>query len=199
MERIGILGGTFDPPHLGHLVIAEEARWQLGLEEVLFVPAGQPWLKSRREISDPKHRLEMLRLALAFNPHFRVSDIEIQRSGLSYTVDTLRALKEKRGEGAEFYFILGWDALASVPMWKEPEEIIRLCFLVAVGRPGSRKPKLSELAQAVPGIEERVIFLQTPQIGISSTEIRRRASQGLSLRYLVPEAVEKYIREHKLY
>lgn len=199
MEKIGILGGTFDPIHMGHLIVAEEARWQLHLNEVLFVPARLPWMKSRLEISAPEHRLQMLRLALSANPAFRISELELQREGISYTVDTLRALRKERGEGSESYFILGWDALANFWQWKEPSEIIRLCRLVAVGRPGSQKPSRTPLAQAVPGIEGRVIVLETPQIGISSTELRRRAARGLSLRYLVPEAVEKYIREQKLY
>jgi len=197
--NIGVLGGTFDPVHLGHLIIAEEAREQLKLDKVLFVPSGRPWLKEERIITPAEHRVSMLRLALASNPRFQISMVDVEREGPSYTVDTLADLKRQFGDSASFYFILGWDALRDLHLWKDPARIIQQCRLVAVGRPGSAKPRLSALEAVLPGISKRVLLIQKPLIGISSSEIRQRVAQGLSIKYLVPEAVETYIREKGLY
>jgi len=197
--NIGVLGGTFDPVHLGHLIIAEEVAVQLKLEKVLFVPSGHPWLKEERVITPAEHRVGMLQLALALNPRFEISLVDVERDGPSYTVDTLADLRREYGESALFFFILGWDSLKDLPLWKEPDRIMGQCRLVAVGRPGSAKPKLSALEKALPGISQRVILLQKPLIGISSSEIRQRVAQGLSIKYLVPEAVDGYIKEKGLY
>lgn len=197
--NIGVLGGTFDPVHLGHLIIAEEVREQLRLDRVLFVPSGHPWLKEERIISTAEHRVSMLRLALASNPRFQISMVDIERRGPSYTVDTLTDLKRQFVDSASFFFILGWDSLAQLPQWRDVPRLLQLCRLVAVGRPGSAKPRLSVLEAVLPGVSKNVLLLPKPLIGISSSEIRQRVVQGLSIKYLVPEAVETYIREKGLY
>jgi nicotinate-nucleotide adenylyltransferase len=195
--NVCILGGTFDPIHTGHLVIAEEARIKLGLSEVLFVPAGQPWLKLDRNITAAAHRVEMVRRAIAGNPHFKLCTLEIERPSPSYTVDTLTILQKQLGSGASLFFILGRDTLAELPLWKEPQKVIRLCRLVVPPRLGSRD--LKHLNAAIPGLLDKVIQLDMPVIGISSSEIRQRIAQGLSIRYLVPHGVERYITEQRIY
>lgn len=196
---IGVFGGTFDPIHLGHLAAAEDVRVKLGLDEVIFVPAGQPWLKVDRLISPALHRLEMVSLAIADNPHFKVSTIEIDRSGPSYTVDTMAALRHQLGAKANLYFLLGGDALVELPQWREPSRLVQICQLVAFGRPGASLLSLRLLEEAIPGISQHIIFVEVSQIDISATQIRHRVAQGASLRQLVPEAVERYIREQGLY
>ena len=195
--NIGILGGTFDPIHIGHLVVAEEARMKLGLSEVLFVPAGQPWLKQGRDITPAVHRVEMVRRAIADNPYFKLSTLEVERPGPSYTVDTLTLLHKQAGSAASLFFILGRDTFAELPLWKEPTKVIQLCRLVVPPRLGSRD--LKHLNATIPGLLDRVIQLDMPVIGISSSDIRQRIAQGLPIRYLVPAEVEKYIAEHKIY
>ena len=195
--NIGILGGTFDPIHIGHLVVAEEARIKLGFSEVLFVPAGQPWLKLDRNITPAAHRVEMVRRAIADNPHFKLSTLEVERPGPSYTVDTLTILRKQLGREARLFFILGRDTLAELPLWKEPEKVVQLCRLVVPPRLGSRD--LKHLETALPGLMGKVIQLDMPVIGISSSGIRQRIAQGLAIRYLVPAEVEKYITEHRIY
>jgi len=195
--NIGVLGGTFDPIHIGHLVVAEEARIKFGLREVLFVPAGQPWLKLGRNITLAVHRVEMVRRAIADNPHFKLCTLEVERPGPSYTVDTLTILRKQLGSEASFFFILGRDTLAELPLWKEPEKLVQLCRLVVAPRLGSKD--LKHLETAIPGLLDKVIQLDMPVIGISSSGIRQRIAQGLPIRYLVPVEVEKYITEHKIY
>ncbi|MBM4461978.1 MAG: nicotinate-nucleotide adenylyltransferase [Chloroflexi bacterium] len=195
----GVFGGTFDPIHRGHLVVAEEIRDELGLTEVFFVPTGQPWLKSHRAISPAQQRLEMVRLATRANPHFKVSTIEIDRSGPSYTVDTMKMLRQQAGDEAELWFFLGSDVLAELPKWREPQRLIQLCRLAAFARPGFPLPRLEGLEVAIPGLSQRVTFVEVSQIDISGTDIRRRLAQGASIHNLVTEAVEKYIQEHGLY
>jgi nicotinate-nucleotide adenylyltransferase len=197
--KLGVLGGTFDPIHLGHLVIAEEVRQKVGLSEVLFVPAGQPWLKGARDISAAEHRLEMVLLATASNPDFSVSTIELERDGPSYSIDTVIDLKAGLGAGVRLYLIVGFDALAELPLWKNPKRLVELCQIIGVGRPGHAGFDLRSLESAIPGVSERIVMVDVSQIAISGTEIRRRVSRGLSVRDLVPEAVERYIAEHKLY
>lgn len=195
--NIGILGGTFDPIHIGHLVVAEEARTKLGLSEVLFVPAGQPWLKQARDITPAAHRVEMVRRAIADNPYFKLSTLEVDHPGPSYTVDTLTLLQDQLSSQSSLFFILGRDTLAELPLWKEPRKVIQLCRLVVPPRLGSRD--LRHLEEAIPGLLDKVIQLDMPVIGISSSEIRHRIAQGLPIRYLVPSVVEKYIAEHRIY
>lgn len=197
--NIGVLGGTFDPVHNGHLIVAEEARNRLNLAEVIFVPAGQPWLKAEKPISPAEHRLQMLRLALANQPHFTLSTIEIERDGPSYAVDTIAELRAKLGNGDELFFILGWDGLASLPQWREPSRLIKLCYLVAVSRLGSPRPNFKALEASIPGLSRRVKLLEKLEIDISASAIRERVARGLSIRHLVPEPVNRYIKEHRLY
>jgi nicotinate-nucleotide adenylyltransferase len=197
--NIGVLGGTFDPVHLVHLIIAEEVRERFKLDKVLFVPSGHPWLKDERVITPAQHRVAMLRQALASNPYFQISMVDVEREGPSYTVDTLADLRRQFGDSASFYFILGWDALRDLHLWKDPARIIQQCRLVAVGRPGSAKPRLSALETTLPGISKNVILLPKPLIGISSSDIRQRVAKGLSIKYLVPETVEMYIQDKGLY
>lgn len=195
--NIGVLGGTFDPIHIGHLIVAEEARTRLGLERVLFVPAGNPWLKQNNSISPASHRVEMVRRGIAGNPGFELSALEVERSGPSYTVDTMRALRQQLGAEVGLFFILGLDTLAELPLWKEPGELGRLCTLVVAPRSGERG--LQDLEASIEGLSGRVVQLDMPLIGVSSSEIRQRVAQGGSIRYLVPGAVEDYIAHQGLY
>ena len=195
--NIGVLGGTFDPIHIGHLIVAEEARVRLGFNEVLFVPAGQPWLKLDHNITPAVHRVEMVRRAIAANPHFKLCTLEAEHSGPSYTVDTMTMLQKQLGSEAELFFLLGRDTLAGLSLWKEPEKLVQLCRLVVAPRLGSKD--LKQLETSISGLLDKVIQLDMPVIGISSSEIRQRIAQGLSIRYLVPAEVEKYITEQKIY
>ncbi len=197
--KIGVLGGTFDPIHNGHIIVAEETGARLDLAEVLFVPAGQPWLKEDSSILAAEHRVQMIRLAIAEQPYFKLSTMEIERAGFSYTVDTITELQAQLGTGDEFFFILGWDNLAQLPLWKEPSRLIKVCRLVAVPRPGYSLPDLNSLEAAIPGLSQRLILLEKPEVDIDATEIRNRVAQGLSIGHLVPEPVAEYIAQHKLY
>ena len=170
---------------------------KLGLSEILFVPAGQPWLKQDRDITPAAHRVEMVRRAIADNPHFRLCTLEVERPGPSYTVNTLTLLQKQLGSQASLFFILGRDTLAELPLWKEPQRVIQLCRLVVPPRLGSRD--LKHLETAIPGLLDKVIQLDMPVIGISSSGIRQRIAQGLPIRYLVPREVEEYIKRKELY
>ena len=197
--NIGVMGGTFDPIHLGHLAIAVEARTRMNLAEILFVPAGQPWLKTDRIISAVEHRVEMVRLAIADNPYFKLSTVDIERAGPSYAVDTIADLQGKVGAEDELFLILGWDSLAELPQWHEPSRLITMCRLIAVPRPGYRRPKLKSLEAGIPGISQLVMLLEKPEIDISASNIRGRVAKGLSVHHLVPKPVNSYIKEHRLY
>ncbi len=197
--NIGVLGGTFDPVHIGHLILAEEVRARLNLTEILFVPAGQPWLNKTSPISAAEHRVEMVRLAIADKPYFKLSTMEIERAGPTYTVDTMAELKAQLGAGDELFFILGWDNLAELPQWWQPSRLITMCRLVAVPRPDYPLPDLKALEASIPGLSQRVALMDKPEIDISASAIRNRVAQGLSIHHLVPEVVEGYIKEHKLY
>jgi len=197
--NVGVLGGTFDPIHNGHIIVAEEVRVQLNLGATIFVPAGQPWLKIDISISPAKHRVQMVRLALADKPYFILSTMEIERAGPSFTVETIAEMKSQLGDGDELFFILGWDSLAELPQWKEPSRLVEMCHLVAVPRPGYPSPNLKSLEAALPGTSKRVMLIDRPEIDISASAIRERVARGLSVRHLVPEPVNRYIKEHKLY
>ena len=199
--NIGVLGGTFDPIHIGHLKVAEEAIARLDLPRILFMPAGQPWLKlnNANAISPVPHRLEMVRLAISSNPRFKLSTLEIERSGPTYTVDTIAQLQSQIGAGDEIFFILGWDNLMQLPQWHQPQRLVEMCRLVAVPRVDFPLPDLPALEKELPGIKERVILFDKPRIDINASEIRRRAAQGKSISDFVPKAVESYIKEHSLY
>ena len=193
--RVGILGGTFDPVHVAHLILAECAREQLSLDEVLFVPAGEPWRKGDREITPAEHRLEMLKLAIAGNDGFGISDVELRRSGPTYTADTLEALAGERLDD-EFWFIIGADALADLPNWHEPARIVSHARLAVAPRDVQ---DVNVAALNLPGIASRSDQFDAPRLEISSSDIRVRAAAGASIRYLVPDAVARYISEHGLY
>jgi nicotinate-nucleotide adenylyltransferase len=190
--KIGVYGGTFDPPHVGHLILAEAAREQLKLGKVLFIPAGDPWRKADRKVSIAQHRLAMTRLAVEGNASFQVETFEVEREGPSYTVETLEQLREHLGAEAELYLILGEDALADVPHWRQPERLVELATLAVANRRGVTMPEL-------PFDRNRIVPVVMPGIDVSSTELRERASAGLSLRYRVPEPVASYIADHGLY
>jgi nicotinate-nucleotide adenylyltransferase len=197
--KIGILGGTFDPVHNGHLSIAEEARSYLNLTEVIFLPAGQPWAKSNRSISPARDRVEMVRLAIEGRPYFKLSRIEVEHEGPSYSVDTIAVLKAQSDKTSDLYFIIGWDSLAQLPLWKEPLKLIEQCFLVSAPRPGFARPDMKALEAKIPGLSKRVILMNKPRLDISATDIRNRVAQGISITDMVPEMVEKYIKQHKLF
>ncbi|MCY4579373.1 MAG: nicotinate-nucleotide adenylyltransferase [Chloroflexi bacterium] len=195
--RIGVFGGTFDPIHMGHLIVAEDALAALELDKVLFIPAGQPWFKSYRQITEAHHRLAMVRLAVADNPCFDVSAVEIERSGPSYTVDTLAELRDQH-EDADLVVILGVDALREIDRWHQPRRLFELASVVGMARPGAALDP-SVLNAAIPGASGRMRLVDSTIIDISGTEIRRRVSEGKSVRYRVPAAVERYIEENGLY
>lgn len=197
--NIGILGGTFDPIQLAHLAVAEEVRARQDLAEIIFVPTGQPWLKASSPIAVAEHRVQMVCLAIADKPYFKLSTVEIDRAGPSYSVDTVAELQEQLGAGDELFFILGYDSLAELPLWHEPSQLIQMCRLVAVPRQGYSVPDLKKLEAKIPGLSQRVILMDKPEIDISATEIRNRVARGLSVSHLVPEPVERYIKKHRLY
>jgi nicotinate-nucleotide adenylyltransferase len=202
-RRIGLMGGTFDPIHYGHLVIAEEVRVTLDLAEMLFIPTGQPPHKPGRVITPAEQRLAMLELAIASNPHFTISLIEMERPGLSYLVDTLRLLRTKMDTDVELSFVIGWDSLEELHTWHDPQGILaQLDALVAVGRPGyvdEGEYNNTQLEIRLPGISQRLHVVQAPQFSVSSTDLRQRVAQGKPIKYQVPEAVEQYIFTHSLY
>jgi len=197
--NIGVMGGTFDPIHNGHLAMAQETRISLNLGRIVFVPAGQPWMKSARPLTPAVHRLEMVRLAIAPYPYFRLSRIEIDRAGPTYTIDTITELRAQLAVGDELYFILGWDSLAQLPQWRDVSRLIQLCRLVAIPRPGYSLPDLKLLESNIPGLSQRLVLMDKPVIDISATDIRDRVAQGLPISHLVPAPVEEYIKQHRLY
>ncbi len=196
-QRLGVLGGTFDPPHYGHLVLAETARVQLQLDCVLFAPAGQPPLKPANPVAPVEHRLAMLEAAIAGNPHFEISTVDLDRPGPQYTVDTLEELSGQH-PGADLYLLIGGDNLAGLLAWHDPAGIVRRAVLAVLRRPGW-EADLTALEGIIPGLGERLVWLEGPTLDIQSVQLRRRASQGLTLRYLVPPAVEAYVEEQGLY
>jgi len=196
--RLGVMGGTFDPIHFAHLAVAEEARTQLRLDPVVFVPAGQPPHKPGRVITQAQYRLDMLELALATNPHFVISHVDLERPGPCYTVDTLALLREEWGSEAEIYLIVGADSLREMHTWYQPKRIIDLARLAVAPRPGN-PIELPRLEESIPRISRRVRFIQAPLLAISATGLRRRAREGRSIRYYLPEEVEAYILRHGIY
>ena len=193
--RVGILGGTFDPVHMAHLRLAESAREAIDLDEVLFVPAGDPWRKGERRITAAEHRLAMLELAVAGNNDFAVSEIELRRNGPTYTADTLEEVAGERLDD-EFWFIVGTDALTDMRHWHEPERIVAHATLAVAARAGE---VVDPAALGVPLLEGRVVTFAMERLDVSSTDIRARVAAGRSIRYLVPAEVERYIAAHQLY
>ena len=198
VQRIGLLGGTFDPIHWGHLIMAEEARQQARLDRVLFLPAGEPPHKVGQAITPIAHRLQMVQLAIASHPAFALSRLDVDRPGPHYSVDMVRLFLEQAPAGTEAFFLVGADSLEDMPTWKDPAGLLDLCQVLAMSRPG-HGPDLERLAQVLPAVRVRVQVLQMPLIGISGTDIRRRVREGRSIRYLVPEEVRQYILAHGLY
>jgi len=199
LRRIGIMGGTFDPVHYGHLVAAEGARCHFNLDKVIFVPAGSPPHKIPKQISGANHRLVMTHLAVSSNPFFTVSAIEIEREGKTYTIDTVREISGLCRD-ADIYFITGADAVLEILSWKNVLELLSMCFIIAATRPGY---KLVSLKEGLPGLSDdelkKIIIMEVPALAISSTDIRQRILAGKPIKYLLPENVEKYIKEQSLY
>ena len=196
MTRLGLFGGTFDPPHFGHLLAAQEAAWQLDLERIVFLPARQNPLKQHEVSSPADDRCEMVRLAIADNPSFELSRLDLDRPPPSYTVDLLRALQ---APDRELFFLVGGDILPELPRWHAPREIVRLARLVVVNRPGAPPIDLEVLERSLPGTRGRIHDLRIPGTDISSTDLRARVRLGRPLRYFMPRAVERYIQAHHLY
>ena len=190
--RIGVMGGTFDPIHIGHLVAASEVAHSFDLDRVVFVPTGQPWQKSERDVSPSEDRYLMTVIATAADDRFSVSRIDVDREGPTYTVDTLRDIRSALGEEHDYHFITGADALAEILSWREPDEVLRLAHLIGVTRPGH---SLTDPGLA-PG---RITLLEIPALAISSSDIRARVRRGEPIRYLVTPGVEAYVAKEGLY
>jgi nicotinate-nucleotide adenylyltransferase len=197
-RRLGILGGTFNPPHLGHLLIGQEARDQLGLDRVLMIPTATPPHKEIPVDPGAGVRLELCRVAAAGDEGLEVLDLEIRRGGPSYTADTLREL-HATFPGAELTFIVGGDMAFSLPTWREPAEVVALARLAVAEREGARRADILERLATIPGAVERVDFFDLPRMDISSSLVRRRVAAGRPIRYLVPDTVAEYIAQHGLY
>ncbi len=198
-RHLGIMGGTFDPIHYGHLVTAEGARYSFGLDRVIFVPSGRPPHKPGHLVSDPLDRYKMTCLAVATNPFFCASAIEVERPGPSFTIDTVRAVMQLY-PGAKIYFITGADALLEIFKWKDFDILLTICNFVAATRPGYRLFELREkTATLPPGLKQNISYMEVPALAISSTDIRQRVHDGRPVKYLLPESVEDYIKENNLY
>jgi nicotinate-nucleotide adenylyltransferase len=193
-RRVGVMGGTFDPVHHGHLVAASEVQSWFDLDEVVFVPTGAPWQKSDRDVSPAEHRYLMTVIATASNPRFRVSRVDIDRDGPTYTIDTLRDLRGEMPD-AELFFITGADALADIFTWRAPDELFELAQFVGCTRPGHEMDPAT--LQEIPA--ERVTMVEIPALAISSTDCRSRTRRGEPVWYLVPDGVVQYIAKHRLY
>jgi nicotinate-nucleotide adenylyltransferase len=201
-RRLGLVGGTFDPIHYAHLAVAEEVRVTLDLTEMVFIPAGQPPHKLGQEYTQSSHRLAMVQLAIASNPHFTLSRVEIDRQGPSYLVDTLSILHDQWGPDTQLFFVIGWDSLQEFHTWYKSADILaQLTGLVAVRRPGYEEDigYNKELETRLSGITQRLVVVPAPQLAISSTDLRRRVAEGRPIKYQTPETVEDYIMEHGLY
>jgi nicotinate-nucleotide adenylyltransferase len=194
---VGVLGSAFNPPHLGHLALAQEALWQLGLDEVVFVPTGQAPHKRIAEEPGREVRMEMTRLAAAEDGRFSVSALEVEREGPSYTYETLEALAEERAD-TQLVFVMGADAAVGLESWRNPERVVELASLAVARRAGVSEADVAAVMRSL-GCEERATMLEMPQFGVSSSAVRERAAQGRPLRYLVPDAVAGFVEERGLY
>jgi nicotinate-nucleotide adenylyltransferase len=197
VARVGLLGGTFDPVHIGHLIMAESAREALGLDWVEFIPARIPPHKAGEPITQAVHRVGMLQAAIENASYFRLNLMELERTGPSFTVDTLVELRQSR-PGDEFVFIIGSDSLIDLPRWREPQQILELTTLAVIDRPGNL-PDLATLEQSLPAIRDSVAFVDAPHIDISSTRLRAQLSENRSVRYQTPDAVIAYIERERVY
>ncbi|HKP52837.1 MAG TPA: nicotinate-nucleotide adenylyltransferase [Chloroflexia bacterium] len=199
-RRIGVLGGSFDPIHMAHLIMAESVREALSLDTVLFVPVREQPLKQGRQVSPVEHRIAMVELAIEENPHFALSRVDVDRPGPSYTVDTLQQLRQKLGETEKvaLWFIIGADSLVTLPRWRDPAGILAQARLAVVRRPGVT-PDLTHLESLLPRLPAHIDWVDAPLMDISATDLRRRIADGLSIRYRVPGAVMEYIEREGLY
>lgn len=198
--KIGLMGGTFDPIHYGHLVAAEEARINFNLSKVIFIPAGNPPHKKDYKVTDSEHRYIMTALAVNSNPYFEVSRVEVDREGYTYTVDTLKWFREKYDNSVELFFISGADAILDILTWRKVEEVLKYCTFIAATRPGYTSEQLERKVKEVKNLYGKEIFiLEVTGMAISSTDIRKKVKNGQSIKYLVPEAVEYYIIKNNLY
>jgi nicotinate-nucleotide adenylyltransferase len=198
-HRMGIFGGTFDPIHIGHLVTAEAVRDEYGMDEVLFIPAAHPPHKQNQQVTPASHRFKMAVYATSSNPHFQVLSLELERPGLSYTIDTVYELFRRFGEGTEFYFITGADTIQEIHTWHRIEELLGICHFIAATRPGCT-PDIDSIRESFGRLGMANIHrLSTPALEISSTDIRERVKRGYSIKYIVPEQVEAYIYKEGLY
>lgn len=196
----GLMGGTFDPIHYGHLVTAEEARVEFGLKKVVFIPSGKPPHKEERPITPAQHRYIMTSLAVATNPFFEVSRVEVDRRGYSYTYETVKHFREVFGPEAEIFFITGADALLEILTWRNIDALMSSCQFIGATRPGYGMGDLNGFqARLNPEYRSRIHLLEVPALAISSTDIRQRVKAGRSIKYLLPEAVERYIMNTRLY
>lgn len=193
--RLGVMGGTFDPIHHGHLVAASEVQARFALDEVVFVPTGEPWQKAGKQVSQAEDRYLMTTIATASNPRFSVSRVDLERPGPTYTVDTLRDVRALRGEQVDLFFITGADALSQILTWKGVDELFTLAHFVGVSRPGV-KLEADDIAHLP---EDKVTLLEVPALTISSTACRERVGQGLPIWYLVPDGIVQYIAKRGLY
>lgn len=199
MPYVGIMGGTFDPIHYGHLAAAEGAMHVAGLEQVIFLPNRQPPHKVGRPVSPAEHRAAMVKLAIAGNPRFGFSDMELLREGPSFTIDTVRAVHANHPDW-QTAFIIGMDSLLEITTWRDYRTLLALTDIIAVGRPGFSAERRDQVLAALgPELTRRVRVVETPGVAVSSTELRQMAAVGYPLRYLIPEAVEHYVQEHRLY
>ena len=198
--RIGLMGGTFDPIHYGHLVTAEGARVEFGLTKVIFIPSGQPPHKPASQVTSAEHRYLMTVLATLSNPYFEVSRIDVDRPGPSYTVDTIDEARRLLGPDAQIYFITGADAILEILSWKDPERLLSSCHVIAATRPGYDLSRLeSSIGPLWRRFSHRIHVVQVPAMSISSSDIRERVRRGQPIRYLVPESVADYIYKYRLY
>ncbi|MGZ5319705.1 MAG: nicotinate-nucleotide adenylyltransferase [Actinomycetota bacterium] len=195
-NRLGVMGGTFDPIHYGHLVTAEEALQQFGLDGVIFVPTGRPWMKEHGVVSPAEDRYLMTVIATASNPLFRVSRMEVDRDGPTYTVDTLRGLKAELGTETDLFFVTGADAVLEIFQWKDPGELFELAHFIAATRPGY---DIAGFSAHAPYKHPGITVMNVPALAISSTDIRARVAASRPIRYLVPEGVKSYIEKAGLY
>ncbi len=197
--RLGLMGGTFDPIHYGHLVTAEEARVCYDLTEVIFIPSGHPPHKTNLQVSDAQHRLTMCLLATVTNQHFWVSDIEVKRPGFSYTYDTVRAIKQAYDNQAEVFFITGADAVKEILDWKDFDKLIEECTFIAATRPGYILDLDKQNTSLPPHTLEKILPLEVTALAISSTDVRQKVMKNCPIKYLLPETVENYIYKYNLY
>lgn len=200
VRKIGIFGGTLNPVHHGHLIMAENARERFGLDKVLFIPTGIPPHKNDVEVTSALHRFNMVKCALSGNPDFEASRLEIDRTGYSYTVDTLMSLKGVHGKNAMFYFIIGADVIPELVTWKNFSKVFEMCSFIAVLRPGYQcESFMAQVTELRERYSASISTVDVPMIDISSTNIRERIKSGASIKYLVPQCVEKYIYDNGLY